>query len=341
MAVSIRSLPTTRSLKSAPRIQIRQFHQTPLQSSSPLFHLAALSASREGQFISKASGISRVDYSPNSQLLRAEASGSTIPEEPSKMESFRRESRSPIQILDEIFPPKPRQNIEAYDPIVEKRIDVGRNTKQIQDQPARLGAKRSIPLGQVHKPVLDRKSWSAEHQENAERDPGTSDVQGPRPILLEPLLMDTHEKKYLMTVLRASLSADQMRQVRDESDGSRDEKLHNVELQAMGNGYQLVNDREGLIRYLKEGIETEQWKFGCLTGIFFGLAVSSLVWLSWNHLNSANTSPRHATENVPSVDASKRLTTSEKIRGVRQDLPTNSRSESSGGLTSWFWSAEK
>lgn len=52
----------------------RAFHSTPhIQGPNPLFHLQGLSTSRETQWLSKASGLSRVEHSPGLQLLRSEA----------------------------------------------------------------------------------------------------------------------------------------------------------------------------------------------------------------------------------------------------------------------------
>ncbi|KAI9713604.1 MAG: hypothetical protein M1820_000987 [Bogoriella megaspora] len=95
-----------RSSVSISRLQSRAFSTSPHRASSPLFHLAALSASREGQFISKASGISRVDYTPNAQLLRAEAIGSTIPESRRKSPSSPpKEERIEVKTVTETWTP--------------------------------------------------------------------------------------------------------------------------------------------------------------------------------------------------------------------------------------------
>lgn len=52
----------------------RSFHTTTRHHGlNPLFHLQGLSTSRETQWLSKASGLSRIEHSPGLQLLRSEA----------------------------------------------------------------------------------------------------------------------------------------------------------------------------------------------------------------------------------------------------------------------------
>ena len=331
---------STRPLGDLPRVQRRLFHPTLHRSTSPLFHLAALSASREGQFISKASGISRVDYSPNSQLLRAEAIGSTIPDEPAGRKGS-----------EHVQDQKPK--IDPHEPIFTKQKIAQRTPPQVKHLESKPWA--NISGGQervsgTSNPAYEagRVSRSPLKQPSRIQDQKSDGIKIPLPIILDPLIMDSHEKKYLIKILQKSLSMDQLQRLQceptkyeDEDEDAKRDDLCDAELQATLDGHALVNDREGLIQYLKNGLDIEQRNRGLWKGAVLATLSSTMFYLWWNHSIAVHIMPRGTPDNVSTAGGKKSQESQTNAKDVEEGFKHDIQKEPSRTWTSWFWSSQR
>ncbi|KAL9066176.1 MAG: hypothetical protein Q9157_007226 [Trypethelium eluteriae] len=317
---------TVRSINIFQRIQTRRIHGTPHRYSSPFFHLAALSASREGQFISKASGISRVDYTPNAQLLRAEACGSTIPEQRSMKRSFRQtpDQKPHVQKHQEQKPKE--QNIYV-------RRDEAASSESIHYRDQYIDASRKSAASSPRAVIMDthKKTVLEEtpnsHPTMAQDTPpnsqaatssgGTSNDATVKIGRMADLRKSMEDQKSLINYLKNQL--DRERQARTPAE----ERAVSTELTA--------------------ALLEKRTSFG--SGVFCG-AVAMLFMLAvvgWLGIESLQDfTALQATQQAPSNDATWKASEPESRDGKAVYEPSSGKG---GGrfdhLASWFWSSAK
>ena len=297
---------TIRSVSAVPRIQSRRIHGTPPQSSSPFFHLAALSASREGQFISKASGVSRVDYSPNSQLLRAEAIGSTLPERSSV-------GRTTAQVQDQQI------NQEL------KQSNHGKYTtsSEVLKGPTSVRQPNSIvSLGETLSKLSSGSPRSVENDESLGQ-AGTRNIQQElRNISSKVDTMAnerswTRDRETLVSHLKASLEREKQARIKAE------ERARHVSVQ---------------MRRRDEAIsEDPAWPFGIGMSVFLLLASMGVgAWIA-KRMPFPPEPPRNAVSKGTLESAERQKAWS----GIKQNSEQDAETKTSGHLASWFWSSPK
>ena len=321
------------------RVQTRCFHAAPSRYSSPLFHLAALSASREGQFISKASGIPRVDYTPNSQLLRAEASGSTIPEKASASIARGQEARS-------IRSPQTSRLITSEE-------------RRLSSLPEYASEKKGLVRAEVKK-----QSTMASQQPQVKIEfpvEGQNSKEEPR-LLPRQLVMDPHEKAYLITMARLSKPVVDGRQSNYRIANNEEGALVDVssDVNILANERATVKDREGFERHLKEKLEKEQVahlrsedevktlksllleKPTITVGqILRGLSELALISLLLMIFVENQRTPGTVLPNADSINQSSLPTQRPKASNVEQDSGDTAGSKTFDGLAPWLWSTAK
>ncbi|KAL9089967.1 MAG: hypothetical protein Q9165_005496 [Trypethelium subeluteriae] len=305
------------------RNQTRRMHGTPHRYGSPFFHLAALSASREGQFISKASGISRVDYTPNSQLLRAEACGSTIPEQ-------RSVKRSTGQTDDQ----KPRvqkyQEQKPREPVVYVKRDDTVSSEWNQHITALRKSAGSIPQAisvDTHKQMPQEEKAHSQPSIAHDKSPkepaavgngGTSlDAPVPTGSIWDPRETLEYQKSLIFDL-------------KDQLDRER----------------QARTPAEERVVSRKLSSERLQKRYLFLSGVFGGafatlLTVMVTGWLSIAYAQSLTAAAR-ATQQAALEDATWKASESVSCEDKAGNVPNSDLAGSpSDHLASWFWSSAK
>lgn len=275
-----------------------------------------------------------MDYSPNSQLLRAEASGSTIPDKVHASTAQGQTSR----------PTTPQYTSrsttsETNRASISEKSSVKEPSDSAEDQKVKSEAKHQRQLKILF----------------------TVDGQNSKDeacfIPRQPL-MDSHEKDFLISLARVTKSLGHDPQYKREIVHTQDGVAVNVfsEIDTMANGWLFVKDREGLLKHLKDKVEKEKLirirsedevanlrrrlhdKPSYIMGLIITTVGTVATLMAALYAMGGLTVLEKVAQNTDPTDKSKPLAQQLTTGDAKQNTSNDAKTNTLGRFGSWFWS---